>query len=166
MTGLTVCFALASTAELKPSPRFPNCRYSLEDKAKNVYGQLDNIENRIDALVAEWTKMLLDTISDPIVLSQKEYLSPQQVKAIDEFLASGSLPQRVDDFFVKSIQALLKNYEPVVIDVEDLIQKLDELPPLDEVAFKAKLGEIVSDYTKGKDAATLRIVVKRRESEE
>ncbi|MPN63393.1 hypothetical protein SDC9_211151 [bioreactor metagenome] len=72
----------------------------------------------------------------------------------------------MDDFFVKSIQALLKNYEPVVIIVEDLVQKLDELPPLDEVTFKAKLGEIVSAYTKGKDAVTLRIVVKRKESEE
>lgn len=166
LAGLTVCYTLASTAELKSSSTCPHCRYSLEDKAKNVYGQLDNIENRIDALVAEWTKMLLDTISDPIVLSQKEYLSAPQAKAIDEFIASGSLPQRVDDFFVKSIQALLKNYEPVVIVVEDLIQKLDELPPLDEASFKTKLSEIVSDYTKGKDAATLRIVVKRRESGE
>ena len=100
------------------------------------------------------------------MLSQKEYLSSSQGKIIDEFIAGGSLPQRVDDFFVKSIQALLKNYEPVVIAVEDLIHKLDELPPLDEAAFKAKLGEIVSDYTKGKDSATLRIVVKRRESGE
>ena len=108
----------------------------------------------------------MDTITDPIVLSQKEYLSAQQAKVIDEFIASGSLPQRVDDFFVKSIQALLKNYEPVVIEIEDLVQKLDELPPLDEATFKAKLNDIISDYTKGKDAATLRIVVKRRENEE
>ena len=108
----------------------------------------------------------MDTITDPIVLSQKEYLSAQQAKVIDEFIASGSLPQRVDDFFVKSIQALLKNYEPVVIEIEDLVQKLDELPPLDEATFKAKLNDIISAYTKGKDATTLRIVVKRRESEE
>ena len=72
----------------------------------------------------------------------------------------------MDDFFVKSIAALLKNYELVVIIVEDLVQKLDELPPLDEVTFKTKLSEIISSYTADKDAATLRIVVKRRESEE
>ena len=45
-------------------------------------------------------------------------------------------------------------------------KKLDELPPLDEASFKAKLNDIISAYTKGKDAATLRIVVKRRESED
>lgn len=163
LASLKVCYDLTPT-ELKTSPICPHCRYSLEDKAKNVYGQLDNLENRIDTLVSEWTKMLIDTISDPLVLSQKEYLSDAQAKVIDTFISTKALPQRVDDFFVKSIQALLKNYEPVVILVEDLVQKLDELPPLDEVTFKAKLGEIVAAYTKGKDAATLRIVVKRKEN--
>lgn len=165
LASLKVCYDLTPT-ELKTSPICPHCRFSLEDKAKNTYGQLDNIENRIDALVAEWTKVLLDTISDPLVLNQKEYLSDAQAKVIDDFISSKSLPKRVDDFFVKSITALLKNYEPVVIIVEDLVQKLDELPPLDEATFKAKLNGIVSTYTAGKDAATLRIVVKRRESEE
>ena len=165
LASLKVCYDLTPN-EMKTNPICPHCRYSLEDKAKNVYGQLDNLEDRIDALVAEWTRQLMDTITDPIVLSQKEYLSAQQAKVIDEFIASGSLPQRVDDFFVKSIQALLKNYEPVVIEIEDLVQKLDELPPLDEMTFKAKLNDIISAYTKGKDSATLRIVVKRRESAE
>jgi len=165
LASLKVCYDLTPT-ELKTNPICPHCRFSLEDKAKNTYGQLDNIEDRIDALVAEWTKFLLDTISDPLVLNQKEYLSDAQAKVVDEFISTRTLPKRVDDFFVKSISALLKNYEPVVIVVEDLVQKLDELPPLDEATFKAKLNEIVSAYTVGKDATTLRIVVKRRESEE
>ena len=165
LAALKVCYDL-TPEELKSSPFCPHCRFSLEDKAKNVRGQIDNIEDRIEALVAEWTKTLLDTISDPLVLSQKEYLSNQQAKAVDDFISTGTLPQHIDDFFVKSIQALLKNYEPVVIEVEELMQKLEAMPPMDEASFKAKLGEIVSDYTKGKDASTLRIVVKRRESEE
>ncbi len=165
LASLKVCYDL-TPAELKNNPTCPHCHYSLEDKAKNVYGQLDNIEDRIDALVTEWTNTLINTISDPLVLSQKEYLNAKQAETIDSFVASGQLPKRVDDFFVSSIQALLKNYEPVVIVVEDLMQKLEQLPPMDEAAFKAKLNEMVSSYTKGKDASTLRIVVKIRESEE
>ena len=110
--------------------------------------------------------MLLDTISDPLVLSQKGYLNAKQSQTIDDFVSAGELPRRVDDFFINSIQALLKNYEPVVIEVEDLMQKLEQLPPMDEASFRAKISEVVSAYTKGKDASTLRIVVKRRESEE
>ena len=165
MAGLKVCYELTPT-ELKASPICPHCRYNLEDKAKNVMGQLDSLENRIDDMVAEWTKMLLDTISDPIVLDQKKFLKAQEAQAIDEFVATGSLPKKVDDFFVKSINALLKGFEPVVIDTDDLIKKLEEMPPMDEASFKAKVNEIVSAYTKGKDTSKLRIVVKRRESEE
>ncbi len=161
LSGLTVCYEL-TPEELKSTHICPHCRYQLGDHAKNVYGQLDNIESRIDDLVAEWTKTLLNTISDPIVASQKEYLTADQKKAIDNFESSSELPKRVDDFFVKAITALLQGFEPVVIDTEELLQKLEELPPLDEAAFAAKIKDILGAYTKGKDTSKLRIVVKRK----
>lgn len=164
MSGLKVCYEL-TPEELKSSHICPHCRYHLDDKVKNVYGQLDNIEIRIEDLMAEWTKTLLDTISDPIVASQKSFLSAEQQTAIDEFINTGALPKRVDDFFVKAINALLKGFEPVVIDTDDFMAKLEQMPPMDEASFKAKVNELISAYTKGKDAGKLRIVVKRKESE-
>ena len=163
MSGLKVCYEL-TPEELKSSHICPHCRYHLNDKVKNVYGQLDNIEIRIEDLMAEWTKTLLDTISDPIVASQKSFLSAEQQYAIEEFLDTGALPKRVDDFFVKAINALLKGFEPVVIDTDDFMAKLEQMPPMDEASFKAKVYELISAYTKGKDAGKLRIVVKRKES--
>ena len=159
MANLKVCYELTPT-ELRTSHICPHCHYSLGDKAANVAGQLDNIEIRIDELVEEWQKTLLDTISDPIVASQKEYLNAEQQKVIDEFITTASLPKRVDDFFIKAIKALLKGFEPVVIDAEDLMDKLMKLPPMDETAFKQKLNELVAEYTKGKDEGKLRIIVK------
>ena len=55
------------------------------------YGQLDNIEDRIDSLVTEWTNTLINTITDPWVLNQKEYLNAKQAETIDNFVASGQL---------------------------------------------------------------------------
>ena len=159
MANLKVCYELTPT-ELKSSHICPHCHYSLGDKAANVAGQLDNIEIRIDELVEEWQQTLLDTISDPIVASQKEYLNAEQQNVIDEFIKTASLPKRVDDFFIKAIKALLKGFEPVVIDAKDLMDKLMKLPPMDETAFKQKLNELVADYTKGKDEGKLRIIVK------
>ena len=72
----------------------------------------------------------------------------------------------MDDFFVNSINALLKGFEPVVIEMEDLMHQLEELPPMDEASFKAKINDIVAGYTMGKDTGKLRIVVKRKESED
>ena len=165
IAGLKVCYSL-TPQELKSSPICPHCRFNLEDKTKNVSGQMEHLEDRIDEMAAEWTKMLLDTLSDPIILDQKKFLKTQEAKAIDDFVSTGELPKKVDDFFVNSINALLKGFEPVVIEMEDLMHKLEELPPMDESSFKAKVNEIVSAYTKGKDTGKLRIVVKRRESEE
>lgn len=164
MADLKVCYEL-TPVELKTSHICPHCHYTYGDKAKNVAGQLDNLDIRIDDLVMEWTNTLLNTISDPIVVSQKEYLSAEQQKVIDEFISSKTLPKRVDDHFVNSIKALLQGFEPVVIDTEDIVAKLDELGPCDVDTFKRKLSSIVEAYIKGKDAAKLRIVVKRKDSE-
>ncbi len=67
----------------------------------------------------------------------------------------------MDDFFVKAIQALLKGFEPVLVDADDLVEKLTKLPPLDERAFRSKVNELIAGYTKGKDAGKLRIIVKK-----
>ncbi len=165
MAELKVCYSL-TPQDLKSSPICPHCRFSLDDKAKNVAGQIEQMEDRIDLMVSEWTKMLLDTLSDPIILDQKKFLKNQEAKAIDDFIKSGELPKKVDDFFVNSINSLLKGFEPVVIEMEDLMYKLEELPPMDEGSFKSKINEIVAGYTKGKDIGKLRIVVKRKESED
>ncbi len=165
MAELKVCYNL-TPQDLKNSPICPHCRFSLDDKAKNVAGQIEQIEDRIELMVNEWTKVLLDTLSDPIILDQKKFLKSQEAQAIDDFVSSGTLPQKVDDFFVNSINSLLKGFEPVVIEMENLMHKLEELPPMDEESFKAKINEIVAGYTKGKDTGKLRIVVKRKERED
>lgn len=167
MAEFKVCYSLTPEM-LKHSPFCPEegCNFRLGVKEKNVAGQMEQIEDKIDLLISEWTKMLLNTLSDPIILDQKKFLKEQEAKVIDDFISSGRLPGKVDDFFVNSINSLLKGFEPVVIKVEDLMRQLEELPPMDENSFKMKISEIVSEYTKGKDTEKLRIVVKRKESED
>lgn len=160
LSELKVCYEL-TPEELKSSPVCPHCHFHLDDNVKPVHGKLDNIESRLDALLEEWTKSLLDTVSDPLVASQKEFLGEEQQNVIDEFIETTALPKRVDDFFVKAIQALLKGFEPVVVDADDLVEKLTKLPPLDERAFRSKVNELIAGYTKGKDAGKLRIIVKK-----
>ena len=104
---------------------------------------------------------MLNTISDPLVLKEKQYLKPEQKKIIDNFLQSKELPKTIDNFFISSINALLHGFEPVVINTEDLMEKIDKIGPSDMETFKNKLMNIISAYTKGKDKSKLRIVVKR-----
>ena len=51
------------------------------------------------------------------------------------------------------------------IDADELVKKLETMPPMDETAFVKKLTEMLADYTKGKDTSKLRITVKRKGSE-
>ena len=80
---------------------------------------------------------------------------------IDQFLKTKTLPEKVDNYFVDAVAALLEGFEPVSISAEEFIDKLDALGPCDIDTFKNKINELLKDYTKGKDAEKLRIVVKR-----
>ena len=51
--------------------------------------------------------------------------------------------------------------QTVVVDADDLVEKLTKLPPLDERAFRSKVNELIAGYTKGKDAGKLHIIVKK-----
>ena len=163
IANIKVCYELTPT-ELKRNPLCQHCNFRLDKAEPNVKGRLNQIEEGIDELTKEWTKKLLDTVNDPIVLAQKHYLSADQQKVIDDFINSKELPKRVDDFFVQSITDLLKGFEPVVIDAHVLVEKLEQLQPLSEENFRKKLNEIIASYTQGKDESKLRIVVKRKEN--
>ena len=160
-TSLEVCYEL-TPEELKTTHVCKHCKFIPNKHEINVEGQLDIIENRITELLTEWTETLVNTISDPIVASQKEYLPSDQKSIIDAFISSRKLPNCVDDYFVNAINSLLKGFEPVVIDSDDLLQKLEKLPPLDVKSFSIIFKEILEGYIKGKDLSKLRIIVKRK----
>lgn len=160
LSKLKVCFEL--TADLLKTNHFcTKCNFLIGGGDLPVKGKLDEIEERMDNLLAEWTKTLLNTINDPLVLDQKKYLTADQQSALDAFLKKKTLPDKIDSFFMGAIEALLQGFEPVTISVNDIIDKLDAIGPCDVDTFKACVTAMVDGYTKGKEKEKLRIVVKR-----
>ncbi|MDJ0306792.1 DUF6079 family protein [Dehalobacter sp.] len=160
LAGLKVCFEL--TAELIKTTHFcTKCNFLMGESDIQVKGRLDELEDRIDGLLAEWTNTLFNTVTDPTLEEQKQYLSAEQQKVISTFIKSKALPEKIDQFFINAIEALLQGFEPVSIAADDLIDKLDALGPCDMETFQHKLNELLNSYTKGKDRDKLRIVVKR-----
>jgi len=160
LSGLKVCFEL--TPEMLKTNHFcTKCHFFMGDGDLPIKGKLDEIEERMDDLLTEWTKTLLNTLSDPLVLDQKKYLTADQQSALDTFLKVKTLPEKVDNFFIGAIEALLQGFEPVTINANDLIDKLDAIGPCDVETFKGRVTTLVDGYTKGKDKEKLRIVVKR-----
>lgn len=162
IADIKVCYELVPT-EMKQNVFCPHCHFNMNSNEPDVNGLLEEIEKEIDKLTQEWTRKLLDTITDPLVLDQKQYLTMEQQVVVDDFVSASKLPTRVDDSFVQSINELMKGFEPVVIDAGTLVEKLEQMQPLSESDFRKQLENIIASYIKGKDESKLRIVVKRKE---
>lgn len=158
--NLHECYELKKT-ELDASPICAHCHYRLEEGSLSIHGNMDAIEDGLEKLLRDWNNSLLNTVTDPTVQAQMPYLDDAQKKAIAEYINSGELPDKVDEFFVGCIEALLKGFEPVEIKADDIITQLESLPPMDEDKFAAELRKIIASYTAGKDKNKLRIVLKR-----
>jgi hypothetical protein len=159
LAGLSECNEL-NVSELNTSYVCPHCHYRLGDDVPNVAGRLDAISDEIDQLITDWTQTLLNTIDDPLVLDQKQYLDAPQQKLIDDFVGTKKLPEHVDESFVSAIESLLKGFEPVYVDGRELVDELVKLGPCTADDFKKKLAGIISSYTRGKDTENLRIIVR------
>jgi hypothetical protein len=160
LSGLKVCFELIPDM-LKPNHFCTKCHFLLGESDMPVKGKLDEIEERMDNLLTEWTRTLLNTIDDPLVLDQKKYLASDQQAALDSFVNAKVIPEKIDNFFLGAIESLLQGFEPVTISANDLIDKLDTIGPCDVDTFKARVNDVMDVYTKGKDKEKLRIVIKR-----
>jgi hypothetical protein len=159
LAALKICYEL--TSELLKSSHFcPKCGFQLGGSDPLVKGAVERIDDRLDALTAEWTNTLFNSISDPLIEGGKTYLSSEQQSIIANFLEAQSLPDKVDVYFVNAISALLKGFDAVTVSGEELIDKLGSLGPCDEDTFVAKVKEIIDGKAKGKDKSKLRIVIR------
>lgn len=160
LASLKVCYDLISM-ELEQSPICPHCRFTLDEKSNYVTGKLDTIENQLSNLREEWEKKLINTITDPGVIEQEKFLTEHQKEIVQDFRTAGHFPRIIDNYFVPSISAVLKNYQPVVINPLEFAEKLEALPPMDEESFAKAIYKLISEYTQGKNKAELRILIKR-----
>jgi len=129
----------------------PKCQFTLGGNEPLVKGAVESIEDEIDTLLSEWTTTLHNTIQDPLVLGQKQYLKADQQKAIDDFVGSNVLPERIDTFFITAVKALLEGFDAVTMDGTVFVDKLITLGACEPDTLKSKFNEIVDGLSKGKD---------------
>lgn len=160
LSDLKVCTELTPDI-LKNNYYCTKCSFKIGDNEVIVKGRLDQIEDKIDDLIDEWTMTLLNTITDPTLENHKQFLTSDQRAIINMFVETKSLPEKVDQYFVNAIQELLEGFEPVFINSDELIDKLSSLGPCDVDTLQSKLNDILNQYTIGKDKEKLRIIIKK-----
>ena len=159
MASLKICYELEPSM-LQATHFCTRCNYLLGSQELPVLNRLEDVEDKLQALLEEWTNTLRNTLSDPMLHEQMKFLSLQQRKVIETFLKEG-LPQKVDTFFVDAVERLMAGFTPITIQAEELMDQLEAMGPSDLDTFKTRLEAILADYTRGKDAQKLRIIIKR-----
>ena len=159
--ALRSCFAL-TTAELEAAPTCPHCGFRPANEvvdwpAGSVLGQVDE---RLDQMVEEWTKTLLDNLEDPITQANLELLGQAQRQPVSEFLAKRALPELLSQGFIQSLQDVLSGLDKVVLSIEAVKGALLEggMPATQE-EIKRRFEAYLKEQTKGRDLSKVRIVV-------
>jgi hypothetical protein len=159
LAALKICYEL--TAEIMKTKYIcPKCQFKLGGNEPLVKGATQEIEDRIETLIAQWTTTLYNTIQDPLVLGQKQYLKADQQAVIDAFIDTKSLPERIDMFFITAVKALLEGFDAVTMDGAVFVDKLIALGACEPDTLKTKFIEIIDGLSKGKDKSKLRIIIK------
>ena len=159
--ALKSCFAL-TTAELEAAPTCPHCGFRPANEVVDwpVGSVLGQVDERLDQMVEEWTKTLLNNLEDPITQANLELLGQAQRQPVSEFLAKRALPELLSQGFIQSLQDVLSGLDKVVLSIEAVKGALLEggMPATQE-EIKRRFEAYLKEQTKGRDLSKVRIVV-------
>jgi hypothetical protein len=159
--GLKTCFALTEQ-EMQAAPVCGHCGYKpvSDDQRAAAAALLADADNRLDKLVAEWSKTLLDNLKDPPTRASIELLPARRRKLVEAFMSAGELPDDLKQDFIQALQEVLSGLSKVVLKLDALRAALLEGGmPAAPAEIKKRVEEFLANLTKGKDAAKVRIVL-------
>lgn len=161
--GLKTCFSLTK-AGLDAKPTCPDCGYRPVEEPTPGPGATEvmtAIDDRLDELVREWTRTLLDNLSDPTVAANIDLVADHEgKKAIQEFVRKKALPGSIDATFIKALQEVLSGLQKVVLKVADIQVALQKGgTPCTLADARVRFEEFLKEASRGKDPAKVRVVL-------
>lgn len=159
--GLKSCSAITNQ-EIQAAPVCPHCGFrpgteKVNEPARAVLASLDT---ELDNLEGGWTKMLLDSVEDPTVKKSMELLRPAQLKLIEGFAETRSLPDNISTEFVNTMSEVLSGLEKITVTAASLRTALVSGGAAATVSeWRRRFDEYLVAMTKGKDTTKVRIVL-------
>jgi hypothetical protein len=161
MESLVSCSQLSST-DLKKSPVCPYCHYNpLADGTNGgASKKLEEAENTLENMVADWTETLLKNLNIPWVKENMNLLRPEYKTIMENFVAKGKLPSPINDDFIIALKEALTSLIKVSIKIEDIYKILQQTGGS---VTHGELRDIFNAYIdkliEGKEANKVRIIV-------
>ena len=169
LAGLKSCFALTEQ-NLDASPICPHCRFrpvveigvSGSDNAQlgNAAAILNALDDELDRMLENWTKVLLSNLEDPVTQANMDLLKIDDREPLEAFIKSKELPVPLDSNFVHALKEVLSGLVKVTVKAQELQQALQVTDgPATPAEMKKRFEEYIDQLTKGKDPAKVRIVM-------
>lgn len=123
--------------------------------------RLNQLEDKLDQLIASWTNTLLENLEDPITHDSLSLLQSEDREALDAFIDAKRLPQPIEPAFVKSLRQVLQGLVPVEISNEEMQNALFSEGSASTVEqIKQRLDQFLTNKCKGQDINKVRLVLK------
>jgi hypothetical protein len=161
LLGLKTCFALTEL-NLQVAPICPHCGFKPAAEPINLSAgiQINQLNQELDGLVADWTQGLLDNLEDPMTQGNLELLRPEHQQIIHAFMASKQIPEPVSNEFILSMQEALSTLSKITVKIDDLRATLrNNGSPMTVLEFRKRFEEYLTNMTKGKDTNKIRFVI-------
>lgn len=147
--------------QLDPVPSNSGFQPNHEDLSISAVKKLENLEGKLEQLVDDWTRTLLDNLEDPVTHDSLNLLAAEERSLVDAFISSKALPLPVEDTFVKALRQVLQGLVPVELTGEQIQQALFAQGSAATVEqLKTRLDKFLMEQCRGQDISKVRIVLK------
>ena len=168
LSKLTPCFTLVKD-DLDASPICPHCNFRPQEETLGASGLavLQQIDGQLDTTLENWRKTLVDNLSDPTAKKSVSLLPSAQKAAVEGFLKSRQLPEKIDADLVQGIQTALSGLIAMNVIPADLLDSLSAGgAPCTVEQLRTRFEEFLQRITRGREAAKVRLIIVRGEAGE
>lgn len=160
------CFTLVND-DLESSPICPHCNFRPQEENLGASGVaiLAQIDQQIDGLLENWTKMLLDNLDDPTAQKSIKLLPSEQKEAVNACLKVKKLPEQISNDLVQGIQQALSGLVAIPVKPAELLDALSEGgAPCTIEQLQVRFEAFMQKITRGKESSKVRLVIDRGEA--
>ncbi|MCK5682340.1 ATP-binding protein, partial [bacterium] len=160
LAKLQSCFSLTKQ-NLDNSPLCPYCSFRPSLESATIAGaqMIAQMDEKLDKLLINWTKTILDNLEDPITLAIMDLLKSDERESLDSFIKTKNLPEPLDTDFINALQEVLSGLVRVPVKFDDLHKSIaDGGGPATPDELKKRFVEYIDKLTRGKDQAKVRMI--------
>ncbi len=155
LSGLRVCYECTAT-EMKTHVECPHCGFSPASKEPIVAGRIDDIEDKLNGMLASWRDTLLGTLDDPMVADKQKFMSAELQPVIAQFIKTKQFPDDLPTF-CRAVREAFADYECVEFSETRFMEEVLSWGTLSPAAFKKRMAEYIDKQVGGHNPDQVRI---------